>query len=240
MLMINGHDGQIYHLGEAIFRIKTDEHPSKGYKTGNIVRLIGDTPATAGKHPKAGWRTVCRCDATQAEFCGIPVQDLEWFDENSWSYEYVSGCNGFTCKKCATWVYANGPFNCDCNALKAKPLQPPKLSLRQKRRNLLNETKNHFNLGNRSQSGGKCKYAGVGCAIGRKIKNKRLCAILDGKSDSGIATVFSKIPKSLRELGIDFLGMVQELHDDEKNWTATGLSEIGKENVNEIRAQFKL
>ena len=121
-------------------------------------------------------------------------------------------------------------------------------SLRQLRRDFLNETKNHFNLTNRAVLPGRgCRYhipeTGIGCAIGRKIEDKTLCVTLDSCSmNIGVSSgaVFSKLPSDLQKLGQRFLGQVQILHDDEDHWTETGLSEKGKQTVARIRQEFKL
>ena len=117
----------------------------------------------------------------------------------------------------------------------------------------LNETAAHFNLNNRSTTSNEgCSYLpkeGVseGCAIGRKIADKKLCAELDEfgyigstADETSSARVFNKLPQELQDLGQDFLNVVQQLHDSEYNWTETGLSPVGVEKVETIKIKFCL
>lgn len=106
--------------------------------------------------------------------------------------------------------------------------------LKDKRLALLEETANHFNLKNRStdpEASNRCIYSGVGCAIGRKIADKELCAKLDSKlpKTSGVSNdeVFDQLPDDLQCLGQDYLAWVQQFHDAERNWTETGMSKEG-------------
>lgn len=124
-------------------------------------------------------------------------------------------------------------------------------TLRQLRRDFLNDTKNHYNSKNRSANDyGNCKYYppeysnSEGCAIGRKIKDKTLCLRLDEPRKCGTGAIYSgifiQLPKSLRVLGRMFLAKCQDLHDTESNWDDQGLSEEGKQCVRFIRKDFKL
>lgn len=114
--------------------------------------------------------------------------------------------------------------------------------LQIKQKLFLNETVAHFNLTNRSydEKSYLCLYAGIGCAIGRKIDDKQLCAEFDSLCDNQIDssvnnnTVFFKLPKELQELGQDFLYTIQKLHDDAGNWSINGISEYGLMNYNSI------
>jgi hypothetical protein len=116
-------------------------------------------------------------------------------------------------------------------------------TLQEKRRELLDETCKHFNSTNRSVGRfSECKYGGVGCAIGRKIPNKRLCDRLDGEYTTSVddPSIFNKLPAKLKELGQDFLTDLQKLHDEENNWNEKGLSKVGKAARTKILKTFKL
>ena len=116
--------------------------------------------------------------------------------------------------------------------------------LQTKRLELLNETAGHFHLGNRSQKldGGACLYAGVGCAIGRKIEDKALCARLDLLEDSSVKNdrLFKSLPTDLQELGQEFIASIQSLHDSVLNWDGKGLSAVGIKAVSDIKKEFNL
>jgi hypothetical protein len=114
---------------------------------------------------------------------------------------------------------------------------------------MLNDTINHFNSNNRSYSLDGCTYSPAhnntqGCAIGRLIKDKALCAELDVMGDSsnsyvGHEEVFKKLPLEIQSLGKGFLEAVQTLHDSPDNWNENGLSEMGEEEVGLIKNNFK-
>ena len=93
--------------------------------------------------------------------------------------------------------------------------------------NFLNKTALHYN--SRNRGAGKhnsCSYA-RGCAVGRHIRNKKLCAQLDKRDNSGVSYVFDELPLSLRKYGKAFLARVQMLHDSEQNWNADGITDVG-------------
>lgn len=122
--------------------------------------------------------------------------------------------------------------------------------LQTKQIDFLNETTAHYTLKNRGYNGDHCEYSPIigiseGCAIGRKIADKKLCSDLDsGKFDCcfGVSSnsVFAVIPKELQELGQDFLAEIQSLHDDVRYWDETGLNEVGKNKVQSIKKEFDL
>ena len=102
----------------------------------------------------------------------------------------------------------------------------------------------------RCLDGGFCLYSPInacnnnseGCAIGRHLTPK-LQLLLDkteNNSSVGNGKVFKKLPKWMRELGQDFLSDMQELHDEEYNWDEGGLTELGKERVQEIKSEYNL
>ncbi len=95
------------------------------------------------------------------------------------------------------------------------------------------EVASYFNSGNRSEitflgNQKKCIYGGSGCAIGIKIKNKSLCERLDtGAGGTGTAVnkphIYNKLPVYLKKYGLDFLKIIQQLHDSSSNWDNYGL-----------------
>jgi len=116
----------------------------------------------------------------------------------------------------------------------------------------LQETINHFNKRNRSSANGRCLYSPLpfseGCAIGRRVVNKRQCAEWDnhvtpvkttgeGPEYPGVGMplgdVFPHLG-SLRALGLGFLTLVQGLHDSGSCWNERGLSAVGVSSVKTI------
>lgn len=118
--------------------------------------------------------------------------------------------------------------------------------VKQKRRAVLDDTVNHFNSKNRSVSdpgAGKmkvCLYSGVGCAIGRLIEDKDLCARLDTHPQASVGRdeIFCQLPQELQELGKEFLNKLQRLHDDSTNWQEDGPSPMGYTAADAIRLTF--
>jgi hypothetical protein len=106
----------------------------------------------------------------------------------------------------------------------------------------LEDTIKHFNSTNRGVIGGgyTCSYYD-GCAIGRHL-TKELCIRLDDFENSGInhVGIFDLLPQELQALGIKFLSMVQDLHDDEDNWDEKGLTTQGFAVANDIKKYFGL
>jgi hypothetical protein len=122
--------------------------------------------------------------------------------------------------------------------------------LKKAQKAYLDETIAHFNLNNRATTGHRCVYSSTttseGCAIGRKIADKSICALLDSdisvSAGSGVSNpkVFQKLPKELKDLGAAFLTSIQQLHDHECNWGSKGLSEVGGMEVAAIRMRYNL
>lgn len=119
----------------------------------------------------------------------------------------------------------------------------------KRRLEVLNDTINHYNLNNRSNKGYDCTYSPAhegseGCAVGRLIKDKELCKTLDIRPDDGngscVKWIFDKLPEDVKFLGKNFLRDLQNLHDNILNWTETGLSNTGAEEVKIIRKKFLL
>lgn len=115
--------------------------------------------------------------------------------------------------------------------------------IRTRRLEVLDWEKNNRNSNNRSilPPGKGCTYVGeIGCAVGRLIEDKGLCARLDAGFYSAIShkEVFCQIPESVQELGRDFLSEMQMLHDDIGYWTEEGLSEQGLERYEKIKKEY--
>lgn len=73
-----------------------------------------------------------------------------------------------------------------------------------------------------------------GCAIGRHIEDKTLCKKWDEKSVP-VQFIFDDLPINLKELGKHFLRLVQALHDNKENWNEAGLTELGKNKIDNIK-----
>lgn len=121
-----------------------------------------------------------------------------------------------------------------------------KEQLKAKRLAFLEETAAFYNLGNRCfNESGLCQYfvgGKAGCAIGRHIQNKTLCRRLDKLEDGSIQAIhdeafpiYQKLPEKLRELGIQFLVLMQDLHDEASYWDENGLSRSGKDRIKFIK-----
>jgi len=119
-------------------------------------------------------------------------------------------------------------------------------SIKQIRLAFLAETIAHYNLYNRAWNeggvGNGCTYSPIedvseGCAIGRHIKDKGLCKLLDTSEYGGVSNTktFDALPSNLKKLGQPFLNRIQGLHDDEKNWDAKGLTPLGLLRVENIK-----
>lgn len=122
--------------------------------------------------------------------------------------------------------------------------------LKELRIELLNETVSFYNFNNRSVDveTKNCFYyleGKEGCAIGRKISDKELCKELDKRISSGCSgvnnsIVFNSLPEELKILGQRFLSYIQGLHDANSYWDESGLSELGKTQVDYIKKNFNL
>lgn len=104
---------------------------------------------------------------------------------------------------------------------------------------LLEETAKAFTLETRSVKPESivCLYGGRGCAVGRLIADKQLCARLDafGNSDIKNPAIWELIPEDVKEWGVDLLSNLQMLHDLEENWDSSGLTERGRQELAEIK-----
>lgn len=119
--------------------------------------------------------------------------------------------------------------------------------IKLKRLEVLEDVATYFNLETRNADNtGTCKYLPIseksqGCAVGRLIKDKELCAKLDNLDDkSGVYydNIFEQLPKEVQILGQLFLMRLQDLHDNPNNWIETGLSHQGNVRFNDIKNTF--
>ena len=105
------------------------------------------------------------------------------------------------------------------------------------------QNRNSTNRGTKSYG---CIYSPTesspGCAVGRLIADKVLCDQLDEEGYKGINTsircVFDKLPLEIQDLGKRFLAELQRWHDNELNFTETGLSEQGRTRLDEIEGKY--
>jgi len=119
-------------------------------------------------------------------------------------------------------------------------IDPFEAEIKQRRLEVLEDTCRHFNSTNRAVNGmNVCSYA-LGCAIGRRIPDLALRERLDGFAVSSVRDddIFRLLPTELQDLGKDFLGDLQVLHDNRNNWNETGLSSKGKFAAAEIRRNY--
>lgn len=91
----------------------------------------------------------------------------------------------------------------------------------------------------RSKNDGHCYYlsaSGKRCAMGRLLDERYTRADLsefEGKDSSCIPSYMIK--KEYKELSTDFLVELQILHDSNKNWNSSEISEIGAQKVELIK-----
>ena len=126
-------------------------------------------------------------------------------------------------------------------------------------KNMLNDVVEHFSSNPtelRSKSSRGCFYnsqvnkpKSIGCAIGMYISNENAiylddhCGSIDAAFDDGYIdnlTLYSKLPKWMQKMDVNFLSDIQNLHDSDVNWTNTTISEKGKQTVQAIIKQFQL
>lgn len=76
MKQIKGYDYKLHNLSDEEYEVLTNGHPS--VKKGTIVRLISGVynSEKAGYHFDSSFRTVCRSNATTAQFLGIKKSAL--------------------------------------------------------------------------------------------------------------------------------------------------------------------
>ena len=92
----------------------------------------------------------------------------------------------------------------------------------------------------RSSYGNYCFYRnanGNKCVIGKQIPNEKYIDRLEGSS-VGATEIFSLLPESVQHLGRPFLQECQYIHDNEDNWTDTGLSEEGELALSNLKSSL--
>ena len=92
----------------------------------------------------------------------------------------------------------------------------------------------------RSSYGNYCFYRnanGNKCVIGKQIPNEKYIDRLEGYS-VGATEIFSLLPESVQHLGRPFLQECQYIHDNEDNWTDTGLSEEGELALSNLKSSL--
>ena len=127
-------------------------------------------------------------------------------------------------------------------------------TIKEKQLALLNETVEYYSadpVGRRCVGERRCAYSPIklgledtseGCAIGRKI-TAELAEEFDAEiGDSSVSNryIFDRLPEELKELTVQFLEVIQYLHDSDNSWDGKGLTQIGKERVEQIKRDFKL
>ena len=92
----------------------------------------------------------------------------------------------------------------------------------------------------RSSYGNYCFYRnanGNKCVIGKQIPNEKYIDRLEGYS-VGATEIFSLLPESVQHLGRPFLQECQYIHDNEDNWTDTGLSKEGELALSNLKSSL--
>lgn len=100
---------------------------------------------------------------------------------------------------------------------------------------------------------GGCKYSPInagkpfskGCGIGRFLKPK-VQILFDKEMNTFINNILDKpeyatmVPIWMQKMNVDFLTLIQLLHDNVEYWSTNGLTAVGVERVNAIIKQFEL
>jgi hypothetical protein len=122
--------------------------------------------------------------------------------------------------------------------------------------NVLQDVIKHFskspNTLRSKDPSGKCLYnpppnkkKSIGCAIGIYL-SEEVAETFDNQHITSIDSIFSRpplkklLPDWMKKMDVNFLKEIQELHDDEENWSSKGLSKEGKEYTKEICKEYKL
>jgi hypothetical protein len=106
---------------------------------------------------------------------------------------------------------------------------------------------------NNGQGNVTCRYSpknvnkpkSEGCGIGRHL-SPEVKLRYDEEENNSIKEIFkdpelkAMAPKWMHRIGIKYLMAIQSLHDCTNHWTATGLSEAGKNQVSYLIWSFKL
>ena len=116
-------------------------------------------------------------------------------------------------------------------------------TIQERRLEILNWEKDNRNINTRSVGADGCAYAGpIGCAVGRLIDDKKLCAELDARIDSSVAakSLFNSLPNEVQDLGQVFLTDLQRLHDEIRFWNEKGLSSEGLIRYDDILGRINV
>jgi hypothetical protein len=75
---MGGPKRDFHFLSEQLYVLSTPNRHTEDYTKGVRVRLISgvDNSDVPGYHFSRGWRTVCREDAREAEWIGVPLSSL--------------------------------------------------------------------------------------------------------------------------------------------------------------------
>lgn len=110
---------------------------------------------------------------------------------------------------------------------------------------------NHYNLGNRSTSGTGCMYRtddGRMCAVGMCMNVAAIdkygnyvgsISEISGKINNGAEGLDLIFKEEYRGHDVSFWDDLQSLHDYRYYWTLEGLSEDGKEKVEQLIRKYK-
>lgn len=83
-----------------------------------------------------------------------------------------------------------------------------------------------------------------GCAVGRllpeELREELDTLFEDTGGASSVTEAFHLLPVEIKELGEDFLYLLQKLHDADAFWYEGGLTKEGKEAVQKMKQQFNL
>lgn len=122
-------------------------------------------------------------------------------------------------------------------------------TIQQKRLSLLEETVKHYSKNpteRRCSKQGECRYSAetldlpksTGCAIGRKLSKKKRLELDKQFGAFSVNAVFDRLPKKIKELGVDFLADLQVFHDVVSYWNNEGLTNDGKEEFERIKNKY--
>ena len=101
---------------------------------------------------------------------------------------------------------------------------------------ILDETANFYNSGNRSVDGGSCRYNsqdGMQCAFGRCVRDEEVGLLTE---DMAVQPYFLSLLKpEYQGHELMFWRDIQQLHDHGDNWDIDGLTEVGKRRYTIIK-----
>jgi hypothetical protein len=117
--------------------------------------------------------------------------------------------------------------------------------MRKTKKEIIDETAAFYNLTNRSVERKNCKYNGPDgnkCAFARVCSDQGLKLLIEGnRAEPNLLSFSEKKLLKPEYLGnnhgqglSNFWNEIQALHDEESNWTETGLSEKGESVVEKL------